>query len=474
MKYQIAFVVLVVAYTALAAVPTADVEEKIWKNLEETETTRVKVSFRKADTKAALKRFQSLKLSSRAAKLSTQYAILKDHADIVQADVLSLLTKIISQGKKHTVNQLWVSNELIVDDVDKATVEILRNHPDVKALEADRVIILDDFVEETVSPRSGTVQWNIEKVGARKIWEMGYTGQDVVFGITDTGINPNHVDLKDNIAGWFDAVLHLPLKLDLNGHGTHTAGTIVGQNGIGVAPGAKVYACRGCADFLCFATHLQLCGQHFLCPNTPTCSEAPHGVSNSWGGDKDDTSYNAIIDAWNSVGIVGVFAIGNNGSSCNTADSPGNHPEVIGVGSTGQNDSVSTFSGRGPTDNDEIKPDFAVPGENIVSASHLSTTGYTTMSGTSMATPLVAGFVALYKSMNPGATYDETYDFLKSISRPTTPTGKSITSFKTKTNRTNWTFLLLRFIMWWYSRLRISEQSCWSWAPDCQCPLLIL
>src|ERR1700753_2873960 len=99
MKYQIALVVFGLA--CVLANPIARVEEQIWKNLDDAELTNVMVTFRRANTKAAYDRFYALKLSTREAILDAQHAILKDHADIVQADVKSMLDADIAAGKVH-------------------------------------------------------------------------------------------------------------------------------------------------------------------------------------------------------------------------------------------------------------------------------------------------------------------------------------------------------------------------------------
>lgn len=122
--YRTVFFVFALACSVLA-IHQAKVEENIWKNLDETGTTNVLVTFKKANTKAAYDRFYSLKLTSREAILNAQYSILKDHADTVQADVISMLKK-ASLGKKHYLDVLWISNELIVRDADKEVIEMLR------------------------------------------------------------------------------------------------------------------------------------------------------------------------------------------------------------------------------------------------------------------------------------------------------------------------------------------------------------
>lgn len=139
---------------------------------------------------------------------------------------------------------------------------------------------------------------------------------------------------------------------DGNGHGTHTIGTIVGTGGIGVAPEAQWIACMGCTSLGCSASSLNTCGQWVQCPTdyrgrNRNCDMAPDIVSNSWGGGQGQDWYDPIIESWQAAGIVPVFSMGNSGPECGTANSPGDRPGVISVGSTEQDDTISSFSSLG-------------------------------------------------------------------------------------------------------------------------------
>ena len=173
-------------------------------------------------------------------------------------------------------------------------------------------------------------------------------------------------------------------------------------------------ACRGCDTTGCPQSALIACGQWVLCPTDAVgrnsdCSRAPHVVSNSWGGGGGQTWYNDVIKAWNAAGIIGFFAIGNDGPDCSTAGSPGDQEGIISVGSTDINDTVSSFSSRGPkkTPDGTVAPLIVAPGQEINSAFHLSDNGYQVLSGTSMATPHAAGAAALLLSKNPNLTREE-------------------------------------------------------------------
>jgi subtilisin family serine protease len=186
-------------------------------------------------------------------------------------------------------------------------------------------------------------------------------------------------------------------------------GTIAGQNGIGVAPGATWIACKA-LNGQGSGTNAGLisCGQWMNCPtlpngNTPLCEMAPHIVSNSWGGGQQNPFYNEVINSWHASNIIPVFANGNSGPACTTVNSPADSlAGVIGVGATTEGNEIASFSSKGPTVGGRPKPDISAPGALVRSAWHTpGTNAYNTISGTSMAAPHVAGVIALLVSEKP-------------------------------------------------------------------------
>ncbi len=146
----------------------------------------------------------------------------------------------------------------------------------------------------------------------------------------------------------------------------------------------------------------------------PSTNDNPSIVSNSWGGDipspdkdpKDDLFCQAL-DAWVKLGMLPVFANGNEGPGEKTVSLPGGCPTALAVGATDSNDEIANFSSRGPADwkiGSFIKPDVSAPGVGIVSAKPGGK--YKKMSGTSMATPHVAGLAALVYQVNPNITVE--------------------------------------------------------------------
>jgi subtilisin family serine protease len=146
-----------------------------------------------------------------------------------------------------------------------------------------------------------------------------------------------------------------------------------------------------------------------------TASPRPDVVSNSWVGSAENPFYNDVVSAWRSADIIPVFALGNSGPSCGSAYSPGDQLNLISVGATDVYDAMASFSSRGPGPQGLQKPEVSAPGANIVSAGIDGTSSYTTKSGTSMATPHVAGAVALLRAANPNITYAQVLAALTAV-----------------------------------------------------------
>ncbi|HJQ24781.1 MAG TPA: S8 family serine peptidase [Blastocatellia bacterium] len=291
-----------------------------------------------------------------------------------------------------------------------------------------------------------TVESGINYTHAPQVWAMGFTGQGAVVGGADTGYLWNHNALKPHYRGWNGATadhnynwhdsIHAgsstgnpcgydtTAPCDDNGHGTHTVGTATGDDGagnqIGMAPGAKWIGCRNMDRGDGTPARYAECFQFFLAPyplgGTPAQgdpSKAPDVTTNSWDCPASEgcnsgtwSIIQQAIQANRAAGIVTVVAAGNSGSSCSTvSDAPSFFPESFSVGAlTTGTDSIASFSSRGPVSADgsnRVKPDIAAPGTGTRSAVYTGVGDYGTKSGTSMATPHVAGAVALLVSVQP-------------------------------------------------------------------------
>jgi subtilisin family serine protease len=190
-------------------------------------------------------------------------------------------------------------------------------------------------------------------------------------------------------------------------------GTMVGRDGvnkIGVAPKAKWIAAKGCESNSCSVNALLSSGQFILAPtrldgSQPNPALRPDVVNNSWSGGPTDTFYQATVNAWVASGIFPQFASGNPGSSCGAAGAPGDYANTYSAGAYDINNNIASFSGRGPSAlGGGIKPNVSAPGVDVRSS--VPTNGYGSMSGTSMASPHVAGTVALIISRNPALRGD--------------------------------------------------------------------
>ncbi|WP_102262282.1 S8 family peptidase [Mesobacillus jeotgali] len=270
------------------------------------------------------------------------------------------------------------------------------------------------------------------------IQEAALTGNGVTIAVIDTGIYP-HQDLSDRIVAFKDFINDRTGPYDDNGHGTHCAGDAAGDgsasNGLyrGPAPesklvGVKVLDKLGSGSLSTVMAGVDWCIEYNrLNPDNPI-----NIISMSLGSDpqqypsvSEDPMVRSVEAAWNS-GIVVCVAAGNSGPDPGTISSPGVSETVITVGAMDDintpniiDDSIASFSSRGPTIYGYTKPDVVAPGVNIISLrspnSYLDKlqkgnrigNEYFTLSGTSMATPICAGVAALIIENNPGIPPDE-------------------------------------------------------------------
>ncbi|WP_327175115.1 S8 family serine peptidase [Streptomyces sp. NBC_01335] len=344
------------------------------------------------------------------------------HADRSQKALRALLEE---AGAHYT--PYWITNTVEVTG-DKALAEKIAARPEVASLDADTVIDLPDTEPGTAEPRADGVEWNVSAINAPKVWdEVGTRGEGVVIGSIDTGVDYLHPTLTRNYRGlkadgtydhsynWFDATATCPgnAPCDDYGHGTHTMGTMAGDDGegnaIGVAPGAEWIAAKGCEVSGCSQEALLAAGQWMLAPTdaigqNPRPDLAPDIINNSWGGDVIDPWYESMVQAWVDAGIFPAFSNGNAGPNCATAGSPGAYTNTYASGAVDSDGKIAAFSSRGSGENGAIKPDISAPGVDVRSAAPGG--GYAVESGTSMASPHTAATVALMWSVSPAIRGD--------------------------------------------------------------------
>ncbi|CEG36812.1 serine protease family [Plasmopara halstedii] len=336
---------------------------------------------------------------------------LKQHAQERQDPVKQVLEKANFQ---YTSN--WISNTIEVVDCPTNLVQQILDVTIVKEIIYD-IIIDHDSIESEIDATNTTIPmgWGVKKINAPNVWALNNTGQNIIVGNIDTGVRSTHETLVNNWVGpygWYDPKQQSATPFDANGHGTHTIATIAGGKGVGVAPGAKWMACKGCGATGCTLSLLIACAEFMLCPtdtNGNNCdpTKSPHIVSNSWGRGQGMGYFQPSLDAWHAARIIPVFSAGNLGrSGCSSVGYPGDSPDVLASGATDMNDVLGVFSSLGPSVKGLIKPDFSSPGVDILSAWNRDDSDYKLMSGTSMAAPHLAGTIALILSARPGLSFD--------------------------------------------------------------------
>ncbi|RHY29544.1 hypothetical protein DYB32_005062 [Aphanomyces invadans] len=333
-------------------------------------------------------------------------------------------------GAGVTVKALPIGGAALISGATKMTLDVLTAASAVTYVDLNSN---DYSIPEVLSGSNGrdaaaANEWGVEAVGAPEIWKYS-TGKGAIVGSIDTGALHTHEAIKANWRsdlGWFDPYKKTAMPWDSQGHGSHTIGTMVGANGIGVAPGAQWIACMGLYEGYGTTEAMLTCAQFMLCPTKADgtgadCKKGPHVVNNSWAA---DSGYNPWMEdavaAWKAAGIIPVFANGNAGPKCGSVGNPGGYKTVISVGAMGsytnEKDKLAFFSSKGPqTTNGAssyVKPDVSAPGFYTRSVGIASNTEYVEMAGTSMAAPHVAGVVALIKSVDSTVSYDQVFKYL--------------------------------------------------------------
>jgi subtilisin family serine protease len=394
--------------------------------------------------------------ADRTERVRGTYQRLVEHAERTQAPLRASLDRLrLAYQPYYLVNGLEVHGGVAV----RAWLE--------RRTDVDRVLL-----SPRLRPRQGRAPvllpaaelpdgplWNVQLVRADAVWRTGTTGQGIVVGSSDSGVDGAHPTLAGGFRGgddsWYDPWNHTRVPTDHGGHGTHTTGTAVGRtpsgdvptvvppdgvtprggHPIGVAPGAQWVACVNLDRALGNPAYYLDCLQFMLAPfadggdpfRDGRPERAPHILTNSWGCPPlEGCDATALVPATAALAAAGIFVVaaaGNSGPACGSVDDPpAPHPDVLTVGAVDRRSRVAKFSSRGPGVLGPAKPDIAAPGVDVLSA--IPGARYAELPGTSMATPHVAGVVALMGSANPALIGDlaRTRKILLDTAEPTLPT----------------------------------------------------
>ncbi|TCM40949.1 subtilisin family serine protease [Kribbella sp. VKM Ac-2568] len=320
----------------------------------------------------------------------------------------------------------WGTNAIRVSSGTLATAQSLATHAEVEGIYNPVALEVPKVTEGKTEREVNALEWGIANINADDVWsQYGDRGAGIVIANIDTGVQYDHPALVNQYRGnngdgtfdhnynWFDAAGTCgSAPCDTNGHGTHTMGTMAGDDGasnqIGVAPAVKWIAANGCcpSDAALINSGQWMLEPTDLAGQNPDASKRPNIINNSWGTTlpSNEPFMEDITNAWTASGIFGAWSNGNSGSACQTSGSPGSLVSNYSAGAYDINNNIASFSARGVGQNGETKPNISAPGVNVRSS--VPGNGYASFNGTSMASPHMAGTVALLWSAAPGLKGD--------------------------------------------------------------------
>jgi subtilisin family serine protease len=401
---------------------------------------------------------------ARATKAERHLAVitaLQQKVQETQGPILQYLGARRATGQVGTFEPMWIVNMVFVKAT-KHTVMELALRSDVGTIYIDGHLELDWPVDVSPAPDSqpGAAEPNLRAINAHRLWDLGYTGQGTIVMNIDTGVNGSHPALSARWRGnqpgvqwyhaWYDQMAspsQVPVDYGSTKHGSHTMGIMTGvdpvtQDTIGVAPGA-LWIASPTID-VGFNPHTSYTLRAFQWAADPdsnpsTSNDVPDVISNSYQDPNVSSTqcsgaagYWAAVDALEAIGTAVVWSAGNAGPSAQSVTPPKNrittNVNFFAVGNLNTSTSppwtISSSSSRGPSSCDgvTIKPEVCAPGTSIRSS--LAGTTYGLLSGTSMASPHVAGALAVLRSANPAYTCSELKEILLNTAVDYGPVGE--------------------------------------------------
>ena len=369
---------------------------------------------------------------------------LKEYTAASQYDLRRSLSEMQRGAMVTEPTVLWMANALYFDAT-KAAIQDLARRNDIEIIGyAVEHNWIPDGEEASPASASREITQNVIQVGANQVWELGFTGEGVVVAVIDTGVNYNHVDLVNHL--WdggsdfpnhgYDVFNNDNNPMDDQGHGSHCAGTVCGDGSgasqTGMAPDATLMCVKclgsdgnGGAQNISAGIQWAVehgCDMFSMSLGIPNSSVAERTLLRNTCVAALDAGVVAAIAAGNEGDSQGQYPIPNNvrvPGSCPPpymddiqGENPGDLSCSVCIGAVDYNDAAAYFTSRGPVTWTNttfadypynpgiglIRPDVCAPGVDIKSINYASNTGYTSMSGTSMATPCVAGCMALMLS----------------------------------------------------------------------------
>lgn len=361
------------------------------------------------------------------------------NADRSQAQTVRTLQELSVReaGGRVSFKRFWLNNTVAV----RAPARVVRQLLQDNAMASARLMIdfkiVRPFKHGFIGRAAEPYTYGLQKlrIPDLRLKTASADGRGIRVGILDTGIDASHPDLKGKLLVFKDFVDRKTPPYDDHGHGTHVAGTISGGNAsgtwIGVAPGVKliigkIFDAGGSST----EDQIQEGMQWIADPDgNPDTNDGPNLVSNSWGGglpsgDPANEAECKAVNAWVKLGILPVFAAGNEGPQPRTVGLPAACPAALAVGATDEKDNVASFSSRGPAvwaNGSLLKPQVSAPGVRVFSS--MPGGKYGSMSGTSMATPHTAGVAALVYQAHPTARPEEVAKLLMAGTIDLSPNG---------------------------------------------------